>query len=409
MASRSLLAIGGLTLGVGCVAFGAFAARPIAQGTTPKGTPSFSIQSLASPAPLGSGEPRLTVEGERAFLSWIESSETTDRLKFAERTASGWSTPLPIVSGSNLMVNAADVPSIHLLTNGTLVAQWLQEHGDDPEAYDLRLARSTNGGRTWTPSVSPHHDGTASQHGFASVFAVAGGGFGLIWLDGRSGADMALRATSYGADGKQLAETQIDARVCECCQTAVAVTSEGPIAVFRDRSADEIRDVYASQLVAAKWSAPVPVHRDGWKIDGCPVNGPAVSASGRDVAVAWFAAPATPGHAFVAFSQDAGRTFATPIRVDDAAAIGRVQVSLVSGATAAMVSWIDFTEGRSQFRVRRIERNGTRGAALTIAEGIGTQYPRMVARGSELVFAWAENTRGTTRVSTARAALPAGK
>ena len=371
-----------------------------------QGTPTFAVQPLASPAAASSGEPRLTIEGNRTFLSWIETSETKDSLKFAERTSSGWSTPLPIVSGTNLMVNAADVPSVHLLANGTLVAQWLQEHGADPEAYDLQLSRSADGGRTWTPPSSPHHDGTASQHGFASLFPVPGGGFGVIWLDGRSGGDMALRATSYGPDGKQLPETEIDARVCECCQTAVAVTAEGPLAVFRDRSAVEIRDVYASRLVAGRWSVPALVHRDGWKITGCPVNGPAVSASGRDVAVAWFAAPATPGHAFVSFSQDAGRTFGAPVRLDDKAALGRVQVALLPGGAAAVVSWIDFTDGRSQFRVRRVERSGARGPAATIAEGIGTQYPRMVTRRDELVFAWAENTRGTTRVRTARAPIP---
>ena len=137
-----------------------------------QGTPTFAVQPLASPAAASSGEPRLTIEGDRTFLSWIETSETKDSLEFAERTSSGWSTPLPIVSGTNLMVNAADVPSVHLLANGALVAQWLQEHGADPEAYDLQLSRSADGGRTWTPPSSPHHDGTASQHGFASLFPV---------------------------------------------------------------------------------------------------------------------------------------------------------------------------------------------------------------------------------------------
>jgi hypothetical protein len=364
----------------------------------------FVVEPLALAVPLDSGEARLTTTGDRVFLSWIEHGSRAT-LRFAERTASGWTPPLPIVSGTNLMVNAADVPSVHLLPNGTFVAQWLQQHGADPEAYDLRLARSADAGKSWTPAVSPHHDRTATQHGFASLFPAADGGFGLIWLDGRSGDEMALRATSFAPDGKQRDETEIDGRVCECCQTSAALTADGPIVAFRDRAADEVRDIHVSRLTAGRWSAPVAVHRDGWKIDGCPVNGPAVSASGRDVVVAWFAVQNTQGHAFIAFSQDAGRTFGAPIRVDDAAAIGRVQVALVTGG-AAVTSWIDFTDGRSQFRVRRIERNGTRGPAVTIAEGIGTQYPRMAARSTELVFAWAENTRGSTRVRTAHAVLP---
>ena len=36
------------------------------------------------------------------------------------------------------------------------------------------------------------------------------------------------------------------------------------------------------------------VHDDGWKIAACPVNGPMLSARGRDVAIAWFTATGRP-------------------------------------------------------------------------------------------------------------------
>jgi hypothetical protein len=124
------------------------------------------------------------------------------------------------------------------------------------------------------------------------------------------------------------------------------------------------------------------------------------------VAVAWFTAPSSPGHVFLAFSSDGGRTFATPVRVDDTAATGRVEVGFLGDGSAA-VSWIDFSAGRSQFKARRIDRRGAKGPAVTITEGVGTQYPRMAVRRDELVFAWAESTRGTTQVRTARALVPA--
>ena len=84
------------------------------------------------------------------------------------------------------MVNAADVPSVRALAGGTLVAHWMQENGPDPEAYNLRLAWSTDSGATWSKPVSPHHDGTKTQHGFASLFQAPGAGLGLVWLDGRA-------------------------------------------------------------------------------------------------------------------------------------------------------------------------------------------------------------------------------
>ena len=87
---------------------------------------------------------------------------------------------------------------------------------------------------------------------------------------------MTVRAAIFGADGVQRSETLVDARVCECCPTAAAVTSEGVIAAFRNRAEGEIRDIYVSRLDAAsgKWSEPAAVHNDNWKMPACPVNGP---------------------------------------------------------------------------------------------------------------------------------------
>jgi hypothetical protein len=74
----------------------------------------------------------------------------------------------------------------------------------------------------------------------------------------------------------------------------------------------------------------VTVHHDGWHLNGCPVNGPALSASERGAtsAPAWFTAPQDEGHVFVAFSQNAGKTFGAPVRVDESGSLGRVDVEL---------------------------------------------------------------------------------
>ena len=120
---------------------------------------------------------------------------------------------------------------------------------------------------------------------------------------------MTVRAATFDRDGRQAGETLIDDRVCDCCPTAVALTSDGPIAAFRDRSPKEVRDISVSRLVNGAWTPSASVHDDGWTIDACPINGPAVAARGRDVVVAWFTAKQDQGQAFAAFSRDGGRTF----------------------------------------------------------------------------------------------------
>src|SRR5688500_13916239 len=215
---------------------------------------------------------------------------------------------------------------------------------------------------------------------------------------------MSVRAAVYDTKGTQISECPIDLRVCECCPTAAAVTADGPIVAYRDRSDGEIRDIYVSRLTSGKWSEPVPVHRDNWKIAACPVNGPALSANGRHVAIAWFTAQGDEGHVFAAFSSDAGRTFGTPIRLDEVGALGRVDVTLMDDG-AAVATWIEFANGKAEFRMRRVTTTGDRSPATPIsamASSRASGYPRMAKAGKELIFAWTESTQ-PSRVLTASA------
>ncbi|HEX4346780.1 MAG TPA: sialidase family protein [Vicinamibacterales bacterium] len=377
--------------------------------------PAFTIEALPSPAGNNAQEPQFTTTGGRTILSWLDVHDDGNAmLEFAERTATGWSQPRTVAAGDDFFVNEADLPSVIRLSDGTLVGHWLQQNGDG-EVYNLRLSRSTDAGTTWTPAASPHHDGTETQHGFASLFEMPGGGLGIVWLDGRAtkpdadGAEfgnMSLRSASYEKSGRQLTEALIDPRVCDCCPTATALTAEGPIVAYRGRSAGEIRDVAVSRLSSGKWSAPVTVHKDGWRIDGCPVNGPSIDARVRDVVVAWFTgAGGNDGAAFVAFSHDAGRTFGPPARVDDAGTLGHVGVTLLPDGAAA-VTWVAVNNQRGEFSVRRIEPNGARSARIAIGPSGGLRLPRITARGNELLFAWTESSNGRQQLRTARATLP---
>ena len=406
----------------------------LALGATTSQSPVFSLQAIPSPAAANSAQPQLSVSKRGVLLSWIERSGELATLKFAERTPAGWTAARTIASGRDWFVNWADVPSALRLPSGAIVAHWLQKSGPSTYAYDVRLSHSTDEGKTWSPSYLPHSDGTLTEHGFASLFPI-GDGFGLVWLDGRAmksagehsgggehgGGAMSVRYGQFDRHFKQIAETAVDAKVCECCPTAAAATSEGIIAAYRNRSDQEIRDNYVSRLINGKWTTPAPVFNDNWKIAACPVNGPALAANGRTVVMSWFTVKQEQGQAYLAFSTDAGATFGSPIRVDDGGSLGRVDVELLPDG-AALATWIEFAEepsspkpagggGRAQFRARRIDRNGTRSAPVTISGIAGNRssgYPRAAVANGEIVFAWTESADGGggLRVRTAAARIP---
>ena len=351
-----------------------------------------TIQPLTIPA-AASTYPQLTTSERGVILSWIEDETGTATLKFAEYTGSGWSPARTIASSDNWFLSAADVPMVLRMSDGTLVTTTYPAVDPSIEAYDLRLSYSRDEGKTWSRPITPHHDGTKTQHGFATLFERPDGGLGLVWLDGRRG-DMSLYYGAFDKDWKQTAETAIDTRACECCQTSVALTAEGPLVAFRDRSPREIRDIYASLFTGGEWTQPRPVNVDNWRIEACPVNGPAVSARDRQAVVAWFTVNDDRGQAYAAFSQDAGRTWGEPIRLDEGISQGHVDVELLADGSA-VASWIEYVDERSQFRIRRIEPSGARSTAVVVSDGKTSGrvsgYPRLTRHGSDLILAWTES------------------
>jgi hypothetical protein len=385
-----------------------------ARGSPPSIGP---IRELPNPASSPSAQPQLAVTSEgRVILSWLEQvgAGTGRAFRYAFKSGDSWTTSATIVERDTFFVNWADVPSIYPLPGGRLAAHWLQYNGPGTYAYDVRLSFSDVRGEKWSPDVAPHRDSTKTEHGFASFFDWPGGGTGVVWLDGRQMADghgddrgaMTLRTAHVAADGTIGEDAVIDARVCECCPTTAATTSRGAIVAYRDRSEKEVRDIAVVRFEDGAWSAPSRVHADDWQINACPVNGPALAASGDRVALAWFTAEGDRPRVLVAFSEDAGRTWGPPVRVDEARSLGRVDTVMLDDGSA-VVMWMEHLDAGSELRARVVQPGGTRGPFITVSTMTADRqsgYARMVRVRDELVFAWV-STRPSLHVKTGVAAL----
>ncbi|MDH3402003.1 MAG: glycoside hydrolase [Acidobacteriota bacterium] len=368
----------------------------------PEATPPAAPEATAQP-PAGPGAiaPHLVTDGDDLLLSWLEPSW---RLVASRLHDGAWSEPAVIAEGTDFFANWADVPKLALAGDGTLWAHWLAKLGEETYAYGIFLARSTDGGVTWQPRGMLHDDGTPTEHGFVA-WTAEGDGLRAVWLDGRAmldGGPMALRTAPVG-ETVGTAEV-LDARVCECCPAELVAAAGSPIAFYRDRSREEVRDIGVTRRTPAGWTAPATLHDDGWTIPGCPVNGPAAEARGREVAAAWFTAADQRPRVQVAFSTDAGASFGAPVVVDDGTPLGRVDLALAAGG-GAWVSWLAAAGDGAQLRLARVDGSGileSRTVATTAASR-ASGIPRLARAGAELFVAWVETAAGEG-VSTIRVA-----
>ena len=374
-----------------------------------------ALDSLASPAGPGSAEPNLAVGPDgRVYMTWLEPADSGYALRLSSLTGNSWSTPTTIRAARDFFVNWADFPSIEVLDRNRLAVHWLQRTGKGTYAYGVRVAQSSDGGKSWSSPITPHRDTSPQEHGFVAMWRERGS-LGAVWLDGRkfkhethdASNEMMLMSTTIAADGKLGPEVTLDDRTCDCCQNTVAMTSAGPIVAYRNRTNDEIRDIYVTRRVGGKWTAGVPVFNDNWKIAACPVNGPALAASGNRVVLAWFTGASDTAKVKVAFSNDAGARFGSPVRVDGGSPGGRVDAVLLSDGSA-LVSWIERIGGdTAAVRVRRVTPDGKSGEPLTVARSSAARasgVPRMVLAGSQVVFAWTVPGRPSSiRVARAEA------
>jgi len=357
----------------------------------------------SGPAP-GSAEPNLAPgPGGTVIMSWLEPHGEATALRYSLLSDGKWSAPKTVASGDNWFVNWADFPSVVAINDALWAAHWLVKAADGTYEYDVAVSISTDAGETWSEPIRPHTDGTLSEHGFVSLYP-ANGGVGALWLDGRSmESGMTLRSAVITKDSKITESRLADDLVCDCCQTDVALGPDGPIAVYRNRTTDEIRDIYVMRMLDGEWEQGRPVANDGWNIAACPVNGPAIAARGDNVAVAWFTAANNETKVRFAMSAGGAESFGEAIDIAVERPLGRVGILLLDGGTA-LVSWL--SQGRGSeglIQARAVFADGALGEVTTVANtssGRMSGFPQIAEHGDGIVFAWTRTGTDESKVNT---------
>lgn len=373
---------------------------------------------LDSPASIDSAQPSLVSEGDTLHMIWTEELDSGEySLVFSSMSEGSWSVKKEIDRGRDWFVNWADFPTIAKSSN-SMIAHHLKKSDTATFSYDILYKHSGNSGYDWSESRKLHSDTIKAEHGFVSFSPLDKGRIMAVWLDGRNtiGADaeshsgahsshgaegaMQLRSALIDSQGEATSEKLIDGRTCDCCQTSLVSTPAGTLVAYRDRTENEIRDINVSLYKDGTWSEPRPVFKDLWEINGCPVNGPRLSAFESSVGLVWFTAARDQPEVKISFSDDGGLDFSDPIRVDEGLPLGRVDLVMLN-QDKALVSWMESEEKMAVIRLSLIDKNEGKLSSWKIAEVSGarsTGFPQLEIAGGTVFMAWNGTKAGDRQI-----------
>lgn len=290
------------------------------------------------------------------------------------------------------------------------------------EATEIKLARSRDGGKTFSTPVTLSSAGAKGAREWAAVVFDRQAGIHAIWLDHRGTAAERTNGSGHAAhepgaepDGGAMAgksalyyasvgarasnERELTKGVCYCCKTALAAGSNGYVyAAWRHVYPGNLRDIAftSSRDGGRSFASPVRVSEDGWAINGCTDDGPAmaVDASGT-VHLVWptvIGGTAPEGAIFYASTRD-GQRFTPRIRVPTLGGPkpSHPQIAL-DAAGRIFVTWDESVKGRRVAAVRELrlhrDRKPAFGEVVDLSPNGPATYPVLASTGKGIVAVW---------------------
>jgi hypothetical protein len=289
----------------------------------------------------------------------------------------------------------------------------------------IRMSRSADGGRTFSPARFTHDPAFSGARGWQSLSVGADGHVHAVWLDGRDAERKTgehakqsgmphkgqppqdIYHSTIAPDGG-VTENLIATGVCFCCKTATAIDARGVVyAAWRHIFPGSMRDIaFATSRNGGRSFDPlVRVSEDQWELNGCPEDGPtlAVDQTGT-IHIAWATVvdAGEPQKAlFYSTSRD-GKTFSARARlpVIAAATPGHPQMTLTPDDGVA-IAWDEVVGGLRRVALSRVTRAGGFRPVQILSADESASHPVITRVGDAVLVAW------TSRSSSGKATDPA--
>jgi|688.fasta_scaffold26023_2 cytochrome oxidase Cu insertion factor (SCO1/SenC/PrrC family)/Cu/Ag efflux protein CusF len=370
---------------------------------------------LAGPAPAADaqhthpGAPPIPVDGPDLRASatvdpqgrlWVVTHEHGRVLvRRSDDAGTSWTTPVVVNPAAETLDPGGDArPKVLVSAGGEVFVTWTQALSK-PYSGAIRLARSLDGGRTFTAPLTVHRHREEITHRFDALAFDGQGRLFVAWIDKRDAVAAAGATPKYRGAALYFAVSEDRGatfkgdfkaadHACECCRIALATDPAGRVhAMWRHIFEPNIRDHATARLNPDGTASGFRrATTDNWRLDACPHHGPSLAFDAQGTAhTVWFTADAEGGVA--AYGQlGAGALPESRRRLGGKFA---AHADLAVAGRRVAVAWREFADGRMQLRAVLSEDAGAtwREQAVTSVAG-ATGQPRVLARGGSFLIFW---------------------
>lgn len=324
------------------------------------------------------------VENQRLLVSWSDDG------------GKNFSSPVPATpEPENILADGENRPKIAVARDGTVLLTWVQSL---PQKYsgNVRFARSSDSGQTFSQPVTLNDDGRITSHRFDSMAIDGTGRVVVAWLDARDRDAAKERGEAFSGTSIYTAQSfdnganfhpnrRFQAHTCECCRIALTWTAEGPVAFWRNIFGSNTRDFAIANLDKGGVRRATD---DEWQIDACPHNGGSIATGYRDqLHLTWFTDGSTRRGLF--YKHIDGNWQSPPLPIGNPSAQAS-HASVAAAGKTVLLTWREF-DGNS-YSVELMYSNDAGSSwskPMRLMESAGaTDYPIPLIDGRRVLIVW---------------------
>jgi YD repeat-containing protein len=336
---------------------------------------------------------------------WVVELDEQGRLTAQTSADEGrhWSAPRVLERGADaLSADGENRPKIAFGPKGDVVVSYTQPLAK-PYTGQIRMLRSSDGGRTFSAPFTVHADRQLITHRFESIGFDAKGVLHTLWIDKRELEAAASKQDYRGAaiyrnesrDGGASfgPDLKLADHSCECCRIALAPSPDGSLAaMWRHVYAPNERDHAFAVLGSPVKAEPVRASMDRWAVDACPHHGPGLAPSaGGGYHAVWFGERS--GAAAVRYGRldPEGRPLGETRALPDE---GAEHADLISAGAKLAIVWRSYDGQATRLRAWLSADDGRSFVLKELASSPDdNDHPRLARHGERLFALW-RTTKG---------------